>query len=113
MSDPKSRAYAERQQRRQDRDRDELREVYQQLLLGAALRREVHALAKDAGKLAEQATGAGRVAETAKPKLAARVALARQLHATAQRFDVVDQLQLLELAGDDVAALNLDDDSDA
>lgn len=112
MSDPKARAYAERQQRRQDRDRDELRDVYQQLLLGAALRRELHALAKDAGKLAEQATGAGRVAETAKPKLAARVALAGQLHATAERFDVVDQLQLLELAGDDVAALSLDD-SDA
>ena len=107
MSDAGSRAYAQRQQHRDDREREELRDTYQRLLLASALRRELGELAKDAGKLAEQAAGSGRVAQTAGPRLAARQQLAAELYALAERFDVVALVRLAELEPADVAALDL------
>lgn len=108
MSDAGTRAFAERERRRTERDRDELRYAQQRLSLGATLRRELHHLADGAGELAANAASGGPLGERGAHRLKARREYAAHLYDTARRYDVVRSLRLAELEPSDLDALGLD-----
>ncbi len=127
MSDAGGRAYTQRQAKRVQTQRDELRDVYQRVLVGAALRRELHALAAgekgargalehNAAKVAEAARADSAAGHAAHARLQARQQRAHALVDLADGFGVLDALRLRELDRPDLNALDLArylDDGDA
>lgn len=103
-------AYRRRVRRRARRHRaqtQELRLERERLALAFVLRRELAALARDAGELARSAQGSGRAAEVATARLQARRRRAQEVLAKAQRFAL--DLALDELDAADRIALGLRD----
>jgi hypothetical protein len=123
VSDTGGRAYQQRKARREDGGRDQVRDAYQRVLIGAALRRELHALGsgerdakagldKSASAIA-QAVGDSAVGRWASGRLDARRNRAGELYGLADALGVVDALRLWELEPADLRALGLYGESSA
>jgi len=122
VSDAGGRAYQQRKDKRDDRERDELRDAYQRVLIGAALRREIHALGsgerggrggleKSASAIADASKGDSQVSRWARGRLDARRKRAAELYRIAEGLDVLDALRLWELEPADLRELGLYSDA--